>query len=170
MKTTVNRKPSFRAFSLVEVIVSLFILAILAGAVAVLVANRDSARDETAAIGAAPAAIDALEAALHEEGAAALNATLAGDRIRILWRDAAADGAPWRCAMCRSFSGTLSASGPVFAAKLENGKLRADGRALELDVVMTWIIPGPAETAETLVAKAVEAKEICRYRTIVLDP
>ena len=165
------KRTSSRAFSLVEAIVSLSILAILAAATAFIAANRDHARDETAAVAAAPSAIDALDAALRQDGPSVLTAEIAaGGATRLLWRDDAEDGAPWRYAALKGLSGKLSVRGPLFVARLSEPQARADGRAVECLVTLSWLVTGENETAESLAPKLAKAKEICRYKTIVLAP
>jgi hypothetical protein len=154
----------------VEVIAALSLLAVLAAAAGMLAANREGARERTAALAGAPSAMDALSAALREDSPSALSAKVAGEARAFLWRDAWRAGAPWCMAFAGDLPDAVDPSGPLFVAELSNSRLRADGRAVEFTVALGWLTPVPGETRAALLARATKAAELCRYPAIVVGP
>jgi len=163
---------SRRAFTIVEVIVSLFILALVAAVSITIIVSRDTARDATAAIGAAPSAIDTLQASLEGQNVVALNAEIAaGNAIYVVYRSAGTDAAvaPWRTLDSTALPDSLGAEGPVYVAALSNVKLYDKSRAVDFDVALGWIAPGLAtESAASLKARLGKAQKLCAYKVIVL--
>ncbi|MFA5257111.1 MAG: prepilin-type N-terminal cleavage/methylation domain-containing protein [Opitutales bacterium] len=165
-----GRRGHRHAFTLVEVIASLFITAMLAFACIALISNRDNGMDATAALEQSPAAIDTLQAALNAEGLDDLNAALAGGgATRLICRDAADVSAPWKAIDPAALTAPLNATGPVFVALLSNPLLHEGVRGLEFDVTLGWVAPGTAtESPAELQARLGAADELCKYRAIVL--
>jgi prepilin-type N-terminal cleavage/methylation domain-containing protein len=170
MKPSVQRRN--RAFTLTEVVVSLVVLAVVAVASLVLIHNRDTARDQTAALSGAPAAIDALETSLRASDVAALDGLIVSGRgTALVYRAADADSSasPWCVLEASTVPDALGADGPVYVATLSNPQLRKNGVAVEFDVAVGWIAPGdPTETAPHLKARLAAAQPLCKYRGIVL--
>jgi len=158
-------------FTLVEVIASLFILAIAAGVCIAVISNRDTKWDKTAALNDAPAAMDAFDAAFDAEDLTALSTALAlGDVFRLAYRvDAGDEVAQWCVIDPAKQTEPLASVGPLFVARLSNGRLYDDFCALEFDVALGWIVPGLAdETAVALRGRLDTAAELCLYRTMIL--
>jgi prepilin-type N-terminal cleavage/methylation domain-containing protein len=157
-----------RAFSLVEVIVSISLLAVLAVAAGTLASNREGARERTAALAGVPSAMDALTAALDEDSPAALAAEIASSGRAFLWRDAGREGAPWCMAFAGDLPDVVDPVGPLFVAELSHSRLRADGRAVEFTVALGWLVSAPDESRAALLARAPKAAELCRYPGMVV--
>jgi prepilin-type N-terminal cleavage/methylation domain-containing protein len=170
MKPSVQR--SNRAFTLTEVVVALVVLAVVAAASLMLIHNRDTARDQTAALSGAPAAIDALEASLRASDVAALDSLIAaGQGTALVYRAGGADSSasPWCVLEAASAPDALGADGPIYVATLSNAQLRKNDVAVEFDVAVGWIAPGdPTETAAHLKARLADATSLCKYRGVVL--
>jgi hypothetical protein len=161
-----------KAFAIVETIVAIFVLALAAIVCLVVINNRDTARDKTAAIGSAPSAIDALGAELESETVTDLNTEIAaGGAIRVVYRSAGAGEtiASWKTIDSDKITDGLGPFGPVYVATLSNAKLYDNYRAVEFDVSFGWIKPELAtETASELSARLGAAQKLCSYRAIIL--
>lgn len=160
------------AFTLVEVTVSIFILALVAVVAGVVISYRDSQYDATAAVSAAPAAIDALQAGLDLEDVDELYSAIhAGGVLRLVYRSAGADAdkVPWCVCAPAVLPEKPDAEGPVYVAEMGNAVLYKGSSAVEFDVALSWIAPGPAEeAADELRARLDSGKELCSYRVMVL--
>ncbi|GEM_PF-5769149 len=159
-----------RAFSLVEVIAVLSLLAVLGVAAGTLASSREGARERTAALAAAPAAMEALSSSLQGENPATFAARIAAGVRAFLWRDAGREGVPWCMAFAAELPDVVDPYGPLFVADISNPRLRADGRAAEYSVALGWLAPVPAETRAVLLARASGAAQLCRYPAIIVSP
>jgi hypothetical protein len=161
-----------KAFSLVETIVAVFVLALAAVVCLAVVQNRNTARDKTTAIGDAPSAIDALQAELENESVTALETEIAaGDAIRVVYRKTVSDSpaTAWLTLDSDKLTDSLGAEGPIYVAALSNSTLYDNRHAIEFDVSLGWIAPGmAAETAAELKARLGNSRKLCTYKVIVL--
>ena len=161
-----------RAFTIVETIAAVFVLALAAVVCITVVNNRNTARDKTAAIGEAPSAIDALQAELEGESVTNLNTEIeAGGAIRVIFRKSDSDSvaAPWYTLDSDKLTDGLGAEGPMYVATLSDAKLYDNSQAVEFNVSLGWIDPGVAtETAEKLTARLGDSRKLCTYKVIVI--
>lgn len=163
-------RPS-RAFTIVEIVCSLFILAIAAGVCAAIFANRASRYDRTEALSGAPAAIDALSHYFdNEAGVDATNAAIVrGGAEKVVYRVRENDASLWQVADADTFASMADVTGPVYTALLANPKLYPNSSAVEFDVSLAWVAPGEAaESTGAIRSRLAKANALCKYRAIVL--
>lgn len=159
------------AFTIAEVVLAIFILAIVAGVCIAIIANRRTQYDRTAAMSGAPAAIDALSYYFDNSAeVAATNAEIvAGGAARVACRVKSGDDALWQVVDSDAFTSMDGVSGPVYIATLSNPKLYEKSSAVEFDVALGWIAPGVAgESSGEIKARIGKAAELCKYRAMIL--
>ena len=162
---------SAKAFTIVEIICAIFLLAVVAITCVAIVANRDTQGDKTAAVSGAPAAIDALSSYFDNKAAVdALNAEIvAGGAARVVCRVQGDADALWQVVDSDEFASMKGVVGPVYVATLTNPKLYDKARAVEFDVAMGWIAPGLAtEDAAGIRNRLTSSAALCKYRAIIL--
>ena len=161
-----------RAFTLVEIIVSLFVLALVAIVCIAVVSSRDTDFGKTAAMSDAPAAIDALQVELDSEDVETLYEEISSTgAIRVAYKSSwpGESYMPWRAADPLVLRTAPSAEGAIYVAVLSKAKLYEKKSAVEFDVTLGWVAPGlSTETADHLRARLLDAERLCAYRAIVL--
>jgi hypothetical protein len=159
-----------RAFSLVEVMASLFVVAVTAILCFAIVSMRDTKYDETSAIDNSSFAIDALQASFDTEGVSALLVEASsGFQERIVYRSLGdGESVPsWKTASVASLSALPTFFGPVYVAALSNGKSLSSGRAVEFDVSLSWLAPGTSgETLAQFQARRSGAAVLCTFKAV----
>lgn len=173
MSDTISRKRHFprNAFTLAEVIGAIFLLAIAAAVCVAIVANRTTRHDRTAAMSGAPAAIDALSYYFDNKADVAVTnaAITSGNAELVVCRRQEPAGSCWQILNKAEFTSMDGVTGPVYLAKLTNPKLYENSRAVEFDVTLGWMPPGPAtEGAADIMTGLAHASELCTYRAIIL--
>jgi prepilin-type N-terminal cleavage/methylation domain-containing protein len=168
-----------RAFTLVEVLAALFVLALVLAALLAYFRLRGDGRDLTRALDEAPAAVDALNASLDAEGMDAVAAQFeaSGTLRRIVCQRNDAGAIYWYVANPAKLTAPLGAGGPVYVATLSNPKMLSNNLAVEFDVSVDWLKPGAADEAssalvariDTLAARSDKgSSHVCAYGRTVL--
>ncbi len=157
-----------RGLTIIEVVASLFLLALVAVAAVMLISGRDSISPRRAALDEAPAAVDALHAALRGEDVASLSVSLAaGEARRVVFLTRTQDEARWHCMDPATLASLSDAISCLYVAKFGGAEVQGGGLALEFDVSLGWLPPLEGENADELRARLGDAVNIARYREMV---
>lgn len=174
MRSKMSAFPESRSrlgLTIIEIIASLFILALAAVACVMLVGGRDSSiADRASALEDAPLALDMLHHGLQEEGLEALRTELEAGSVRRLVYMTLSDGAPaWWYGRADSAADLPSGLAKLYVATLSAPQLRKDAIAMEFDVSLGWLgIPVEDDSGREFGETLGSAHEIARYRELVL--
>lgn len=162
---------STKAFTIAEIIIAIFLLALVAITCIAIMANRDTQYDKTAAVSGAPAAIEALSYDFdNKESVDRIHAEIvSGGASRVACRVQSGAESLWQVVDSDQFASMNGVVGPVYVAVLSNPKLYDKASAVEFDVSLGWIAPGLAtESAAEIQSRLGTAAELCKYRAIIL--